>query len=44
MRRDLHVDTVTAVKIRELARQKDEAVAREDYDTAKMLKVGRQGQ
>lgn len=40
MCRDLHVDTVTAVKIRELARQKDEAVAREDYDTAKMLKVG----
>ncbi|PNW77316.1 hypothetical protein CHLRE_10g431150v5 [Chlamydomonas reinhardtii] len=36
---DLHVDTVTAVKIRELARQKDEAVAREDYDTAKMLKA-----
>ncbi|GLC37245.1 hypothetical protein PLESTB_001144100 [Pleodorina starrii] len=35
---DLHVDTVTAVKIRELARQKDEAVAREDYDTAKALK------
>ncbi|GFR45564.1 hypothetical protein Agub_g6958 [Astrephomene gubernaculifera] len=36
---DLHVDTVTAMKIRELARQKDEAVAREDYDTAKMLKA-----
>ncbi|EFJ48806.1 hypothetical protein VOLCADRAFT_104552 [Volvox carteri f. nagariensis] len=35
---DLHVDTVTAIKIRELARQKDEAVAREDYDTAKALK------
>ncbi|KXZ41368.1 hypothetical protein GPECTOR_518g498 [Gonium pectorale] len=36
---DLHVDTVTAMKIRELARQKDEAVAREDYDTAKALKA-----
>ncbi|KAG2484841.1 hypothetical protein HYH03_016407 [Edaphochlamys debaryana] len=36
---DLHVDTVTAVKIRDLARQKDEAVAREDYDTAKVLKA-----
>ncbi|GIL71611.1 hypothetical protein Vretimale_933 [Volvox reticuliferus] len=35
---DLHVDTVTAMKIRELAKQKDEAVAREDYDTAKALK------
>jgi hypothetical protein len=40
-RSDVHVDTVTAVKIRELARQKDEAVAREDYDTAKGLKAGR---
>lgn len=34
--------THAQVKIRELARQKDEAVSREDYDTAKVLKVSAQ--
>ncbi|GAX83265.1 hypothetical protein CEUSTIGMA_g10691.t1 [Chlamydomonas eustigma] len=37
---DIHVDTVTAAKIRELARAKDAAVAREDYDEAKRIKAG----
>lgn len=36
---DIHVDTVTANKIRELARAKDTAVANEDYDEAKRLKA-----
>ncbi len=36
---DIHVDTVTAAKIRELARAKDLAVANEDYDEAKRLKA-----
>eukprot|EP00798_Chlamydomonas_sp_ICE-L_P028474 gene28474-31624_t len=36
---DLHVDTVTAAKIRELAVLKDKAVANEDYDEAKRLKA-----
>ncbi|KAJ9516820.1 hypothetical protein QJQ45_027229 [Haematococcus lacustris] len=36
---DIHVDTATAVKIRELARAKDLAVANEDYDEAKRLKA-----
>mmetsp|Transcript_16128 Transcript_16128/g.44039 ORF Transcript_16128/g.44039 Transcript_16128/m.44039 type:complete len:886 (+) Transcript_16128:261-2918(+) len=36
---DIHVDTVTANKIRELARAKDAAVANEDYDEAKRLKA-----
>jgi len=31
---------VTAAKIRELARGKDAAVAREDYDEAKRIKAG----
>lgn len=33
---DLHVDTITASKIRELVRQKEAAVANEDYDVAKV--------
>jgi len=36
---DIHVDTVTASKIRDLARAKDLAVANEDYDEAKRLKA-----
>eukprot|EP00195_Chlamydomonas_chlamydogama_P012277 CAMPEP_0202901254 /NCGR_PEP_ID=MMETSP1392-20130828/14151_1 /ASSEMBLY_ACC=CAM_ASM_000868 /TAXON_ID=225041 /ORGANISM="Chlamydomonas chlamydogama, Strain SAG 11-48b" /LENGTH=824 /DNA_ID=CAMNT_0049587793 /DNA_START=202 /DNA_END=2677 /DNA_ORIENTATION=+ len=36
---DIHVDSVTASKIRELARLKDMAVANEDYDEAKRLKA-----
>ena len=31
---------ITAAKIRELARAKDAAVAREDYDEAKRIKAG----
>ncbi|KAG1659551.1 hypothetical protein FOA52_015355 [Chlamydomonas sp. UWO 241] len=36
---DIHVDSITAAKIRELARAKDAAVAREDYDEAKRIKA-----
>lgn len=36
---DIHVDTVTAAKIRDLARQKEQAVSSEDYDTAKAIKA-----
>jgi centrosomal protein CEP104 len=36
---DIHVDTVTAAKIRDLARAKDMAVANEDYDEAKRIKA-----
>lgn len=35
---DIHVDSVTAARIRELARAKEAAVAAEDYDEAKRLK------
>lgn len=35
---DMNVDTVTASKIREMARAKEAAVGREDYDEAKRIK------
>lgn len=35
---DVHVDSLTAAKIRELVRAKEQAVAAEDYDEAKRLK------
>eukprot|EP00803_Ostreobium_quekettii_P001792 evm.model.scf_816.1 EVM.evm.TU.scf_816.1 scf_816:1247-3376(-) len=35
---DVNVDPITAAKIRDIARQKDQAVAQEDYDAAKRLK------
>jgi hypothetical protein len=36
---DIHVDSVTAQRIRELSRAKERAVAREEYDEAKRLKA-----
>ncbi|KAF6260813.1 flagellar associated protein [Scenedesmus sp. NREL 46B-D3] len=36
---DVHVDSSTAARIKELARAKDAAVAAEDYDEAKRLKA-----
>lgn len=36
---DLHVDSITAAHMRELAKAKDAAVAAEDYDEAKRLKL-----
>lgn len=36
---DMNVDSVTAAKIREMAKAKDAAVAREDYDEAKRIKA-----
>ncbi|MEW5298759.1 MAG: hypothetical protein WDW36_001843 [Sanguina aurantia] len=36
---DIHIDSVTAAKIRDLVRQKDAAVANEEYDEAKRLKA-----
>lgn len=36
---DINVDPVTAARIRDITRQKEQAVAAEEYDEAKRLKA-----